>query len=415
MIAAFLGLFAAGLLSSATADEFCRTCHQVNLGEAHGGLSCTACHGDGREIPHAGPMSAGMEQRCQTCHEEAAGILHGPMAVRQDEKNFVAQSWEQADPNFYVKNCNQCHIRSCFDCHGRDGHTIAPPEKENCHSCHRGYYVGADYYGMAPREDARRYQRGPAYDEEHYLKMRPDVHARAGLVCGDCHTMKSLARGETSARSCVDCHQPDLRVIEHRISAHLEHLECYACHSAWAPQEYGTFFIRFTGEEVPDYFRSLSRQSTPEYVRSAYLRRQDAPPLGLNELKKVSPIRPQFLAYFSHIDSKKVMGEENRLLRAQWKAFFPHTIQRGTVMCDGCHGNAARFLLQAPDDRVYLPDKDGLSLLSFWTQQGQQVANGSFFDQQRYERMSRRGPQYVKGYVEKWKNLVESVEAFSQP
>jgi len=418
LIAAFLVLLLSGLLSPAVADDSCRSCHQVNLGGAHAEIACTACHEPGLEIPHPGPMSAGMEQRCQACHEESAGVMHGPMALRQAEKEFVARSWGQADPNFYANNCSQCHVRSCFDCHGREGHDIALPKKENCHSCHRGYYVGADYYGMAPREDALRYQRGPAYDEEHYLKMRADVHARAGMVCGDCHTMESLSRGETTGRTCLDCHEPDPQVIEHRITAHMEQLECYACHSAWAPQEYGTFFIRFTDGEVPDYFRLRRDLTAPEYIRSAYLRRQDAPPLGLNEQGRVSPIRPQFLAYFTHIagpEGTKVVGEENRLLNAQWKAFFPHTVQRGTVMCDGCHGNAARFLLQAPEDRVYLPDKDGLSLTSFWSQQGQQVANGSFFDQKRYEQMSRRGPQYVKAYVEKWKNLAESVEILSQP
>lgn len=360
-------------------------------------------------------MSANMAQRCQACHEGSAGVLHGPMAQRQAEKEFVAHSWGRVDPDFYAANCNQCHVRSCFDCHDRKGHDIALPTKENCHSCHRGYYVGADYHGLAPREDALRYQRGLAYDDEHYLKMRPDVHARAGLPCGDCHSMQSLARGEIAARTCLDCHEPDPQVIEHGISAHLQKLECYACHSAWSPQEYGTFFIRFTDGDIPDYFRLRRDQTGPEYIKSAYLRRQDAPPLGLNDRGRVSPIRPQFLAYFTHLQDNEVVGEENRLLKAQWKAFFPHTVQRGTVMCDGCHGNASRFLLQEAEDRIYLPDKDGLSLPSFWSQQGQEVVNGAFFNQHRYEQMSRRQPEYVKAYVKKWKNLAESVETSSQP
>lgn len=395
------------------ADGNCSVCHQVNLRGSHAGLECASCH-----APVAGRCSTDqipeIVQQCQSCHEGTLGVLHGPMARRQAEKDFVDNSWEQADPGFFAANCNSCHVQTCLDCHGGAGHDIALPEKDDCYSCHRGYYVGADYYGMAPREDALRYQRGPAYDGEHYLKMSPDVHLRADLKCGDCHSMASLAADQVAAKTCRDCHEPDLQIIEHRIPAHMEQLECYACHSAWAAQEYGTFFIRFADSPLQQYFRLRNDQTAPDYVRSAYLRLQDAPPLGLNERGLVSPIRPQFLAYFTDVVSDQAVGEENRLLNAQWKAFFPHTVQRGSLMCDGCHDSPARFLLQATENRVYLPDKDGLVLNSFWSQDGQQVVNGSFYDRQRYERMTQRGAQYRKAYVEKWKKLAESVETSSQ-
>ncbi len=49
-----------------------------------------------------------------------------------------------------------------------------------CFTCHKGYFVGTDYYGMAPREDSLRYQRGEVAYGETYLKMTPDVHAEKG-------------------------------------------------------------------------------------------------------------------------------------------------------------------------------------------------------------------------------------------
>ncbi|MEI6208931.1 MAG: hypothetical protein WCP20_19310 [Desulfuromonadales bacterium] len=65
-----------------------------------------------------------------------------------------------------------------------------------------------------------------------------------------------------------------MKPVEHRISAHLERLECYACHSAWAPQEYGTFYLRFRDSTLKEDF-DLKPGASPEYLRSAYLKKQD--------------------------------------------------------------------------------------------------------------------------------------------
>jgi len=149
------------------------------------------------------------------------------------------------------------------------------------------------------------------------------------------------------------------------------------------------------------------------HIRSAYLKRQDAPPLGRNAAGRLSPIRPQFVAYYSDLRHKG--GVENVLAAAQWKAFFPHTIRRGTVSCDGCHDEPRRFLLEAENRRIYLPAKDGMALTSFWDSRGQTLVNGSFFMPEEFLRLSSRSPAYVQGYVEKWKNFVERVEEPSKP
>ncbi len=52
--------------------------------------------------------------------------------------------------------------------------------------------------------------------------------------------------------------------------------------------------------------------------------------------------------------------------------------------------------------RIYLPEKDGMTLGSFWEQDGQKVINGSFYPQERFNKMSsQRSPEYVKAM---WKN-----------
>ena len=266
---------------------------------------------------------------------------------------------------------------------------------------------------MAPREENRRYQRGPAPYGEPFLKMLPDVHAERGMGCSVCHSMKSLIAGEKASKWCSDCHRPDPKVIEHGIAAHLEKLECAACHAAWGAQEYGTFFLRLV--DSPSKEEYDLRTDHREWIKSVYLKTQDLPPLGLNRAGKVAPLRPEFIAYLSDIRHDRPVGKENRLLAASWKAYAPHTIRRGTPFCDACHDAPRRFLLEPPQDRIYRLREDGMTLDSFWDRTGQTVENGAFLPAERYRAMTSRSPEYRKGYVKKWRQFLNRVDASSLP
>lgn len=400
----------------------CRQCHQLTLAGAHRQLGCATCHGiDPDSSRFSNP--AGMENGaagCVTCHRGAASIFKQAMTRRSAEKQFCRRSWGRADGDFFQRNCMGCHVSSCLDCHsghksdGGDGaekevlrqsHTIESPRSEACYRCHNGYFIGWDYAGRAPRDDSLRYQRGPRANGQHYLKMLPDIHFEAGLECADCHTMASLQRGERVAKTCQDCHTPNRDIVEHSIDAHISRMECASCHAAWAAQDYATFYIRTVDSSNRQYFRV--RKLNDDYVKSSYLKRQDLPPLGLNQQGRFAPIRPQFLAYYSEIKDNRPVGQENRLLAAQWKVITPHTIRRGAPMCDSCHGNARRFMLQPLQQRKYRPDLDGLQLESFWRSDGQSVVNGSFCSQQQFDVMSRKTLEYKRNYVKKWQNFLQ--------
>jgi hypothetical protein len=331
------------------------------------------------------------------------------MSTRSVEKAFVQKTIGKNDPDFFQKNCESCHVKTCFDCHEKDEDTLIRPTSSRCLDCHKGYFTGSGFYGRAPREDNLRYQRGKKVKGETFLKMLPDVHAQAGMECGDCHSMKSLMAGVKSSKTCVDCHKANPGVIEHRIGAHRKNLECYACHSAWAAQEYGTFFIRFKDSSNKQYFR-LRPWGDMGYIKSGFLKKQDSSPLGINNRGKISPIRPQFIVYFTNIENNRPVGEENRLLAARWKAFSPHTIRRGTAMCDACHNNPKRFLMEKEEDGMYRLSKNGMSLTSFWSQKGQTMGNGTFVTTERFEKMMSKSPEFKNAYVKKWKQLIKAVE-----
>lgn len=339
---------------------------------------------------------------CLACHPSAGGVLSGPMATRAAEKRFAHRAFGADGDRFFAQSCTGCHVAGCDDCHGRAPHKGARLKTDACTRCHKGYFVGWDYLGRAPREDHARYQRGAVADGEPFLKMLPDVHAERGMTCADCHTMRSLQEGKKAAKTCRECHPAVSRdVPEHSFSAHLDKMECEACHAAWAPQEYGTFLVRATTPEQEEAFSPL--RAWGPWRKSAYLKSQDPPPLGLNGKGKVAPIRPQFVLFAT--DTSR--SWENRLLAAEWKAFTPHTVRRGTVTCSGCHDSPRRYLLEPDDERLYELEKDGLALRSFWSQENQSVVNGSFFPKDRHEAMNRKTPEYVRQYLRQWQKLLD--------
>jgi hypothetical protein len=79
-------------------------------------------------------------------------------------------------------------------------------------------------------------------------------------------------------------------------------------------------------------------------------------------------------------------------------------------MCDACHNNPKRFLLEKEEDRMYRLSKNGMSLASFWSQKGQTMGNGTFMTTERFEKMTSKSAEFKNAYVKKWKQLIKAVE-----
>lgn len=349
--------------------------------------------------------SAAATRACLACHESAKAVLSGPMAMRSNERSFAHRAFGVAEGDrFFDSSCSGCHVTTCGDCHGSDAHPMGRPGNAACLRCHRGYSVGWEYEGKAPREDHARYQRGATSEGEPFLKMLPDVHFERGLPCADCHPMASLHVGGR-AKTCRDCHTA-LRDSspEHSIATHLETMECAACHAAWSSQEYATFLVNASTNEAAEAFAPLRRWGN--WQKSAHLKRQDSPPLGLDRAGRVVPIRPRFVL----LVTDRARGWENRLVAAEWRAYVPHTIRGGTTTCGGCHDNPRRFLLEKDADRIYRIDRDGIPLRSYWNRDGQTVVNGSFMPRERHERMNAKTPEYQREAVRQWKNLIDHAD-----
>jgi hypothetical protein len=159
-----------------------------------------------------------------------------------------------------------------------------------------------------------------------------------------------------------------------RTGKHIEKLECYACHSAWAPQCYGchvkvdysgkkksTDWVSSGNRQFPDGHTAESRRDGGEVKgpgksseSRGYLRWED-PVLGINGEGRVSPIIPgcQQITTVVGPDGKTLV--QNKIWRTpsnlesggpegqrgiDMAPAAPHTVSREPRTCASCHTNS---------------------------------------------------------------------------
>ncbi|BAI80145.1 multiheme c-type cytochrome [Deferribacter desulfuricans SSM1] len=391
----------------ALANNNCSKCHKnTHLNGKHRDIGCIPCHP--KTEKHYSNIFTFNNNNCLNCHKEYENIKNSVMHTRIKEKYQVEKIFYKYDKNFFNKNCaKSCHINSCLDCHeyNTKKHDIDLPQTETCLKCHNGYFVGTDYVGLGIKDDHERYQIGKKLHDKYYLSMLKDIHYEKGLKCNNCHDMISLSKGDIATKRCNECHTINTDIIEHSINAHIEKMECYACHSSWAPMEFGTFFIQFINSKNKKYFRWLTEKND-EYVKSSYFITNSEPLLAKNKKDKYSPVRPQFIYFFTKIVNNVPVGKENKLLAANWKTFFPHTIRKETVLCANCHFNPKKYVLQKDKDRIFLPEKEGLELTNFYNSKNQNIINGKFVTEKEFnEKIKISTKKYKRLYLKKINEL----------
>jgi hypothetical protein len=385
----------------------CSQCHQEISSGLHKNLKCSDCHAKTDEhFAKAADFSTGAKG-CIGCHENYSGIMSSHMVTRESEKKYVHKIFNGIDNSFYDKNCRNCHVTSCMDCHkSEQPHSIQKPTTDTCQDCHRDYYIGIEYSGHGQRDDHERYTRGVEHKGGYYASMLPDVHFEKGMQCADCHSMKSLSDGAKSSKTCTDCHKPDKRIIEHSISAHMEKMECYTCHSAWANQEYGTFWIKLENTKFDEYFRWVKRPHI-DYAKSSHTKEYTNFPIGINAKGKYSPIRPEFITFLTYIKDDKLVGAENRLVSNYFKAVFPHTVRRGTQTCESCHASGRKFMREKATEKYFNLNKDGLVTDSFYNARWFRMHEGRFVNDGEFEAISEKSDKYKRLVVLRWQKVLE--------
>ena len=152
---------------------------------------------------------------------------------------------------------------------------------------------------------------------------------------------------------------PAARIAMATVSKHMDRMECYACHAAWAPQCYGDHIkVDFSKKkEQTDWVASGNAQApitTPGIVtaQNEYLRWEN-PILGINGEGRISPLIPGCqVAYtvigrdgrvLAHNETPSNPGEADAIgqthvpLSMDMTPAQPHTIQARARDCENCH------------------------------------------------------------------------------
>ncbi len=346
---------------------------------------------------------------CSKCHKdysiEAINSVHF-----NNERKIINDAFHNFDNEFGSKNCSSCHNMTCKSCHKNNSNNmIIKPENSNCLVCHKDVYTGIEYEGYGIREDHIRYKRGLEKDKEYYLKMLPSVHHEVGIKCAECHTKNSLL-GKENPKDCLTCHTYNQNIIDHSIKAH-DNVACISCHAAYSPMELGSFYIRLRNSSNKELFSELP-QLDDEYVKSSYMRVNERPPMVIdNETGKYVPAKPAFIIFTTDIVENNVQGKENNMILNRWKKTYPHTVRRETVLCNGCHGNEKAFLLESDENRILYPDKDGLSIKSFYNSKYFSIEGARFVTREEYnEKINKKSKEYIKKYMEKLDQLKKVIK-----
>jgi hypothetical protein len=198
----------------------------------------------------------------------------------------------------------------------------------------------------------------------------------AGITCEDCHGSASAPpdfRGESGERlkhvDIIDDTpylQAKLTLEMHRIPVihskeegsdtpaiwHAGHgrLECYACHSASAPQCYVCHMVRDDARPNPvDWVRGIGECAGPQESSGSWAGRKlfqlwEAPVLGVNQKNRIAPFIPGGQAVLTHLDEE---GETVKLNHSFTTAgglygfslnpVQPHNVTRESRACSSCH------------------------------------------------------------------------------
>jgi hypothetical protein len=252
----------------------------------HGAFSCTDCHTDATDVPHAEKLQQVDPDTCAVCHEEVAATyrqsIHGEAHAQgiseaatctscHGSPHEIRQVRDPASPVYHLnlpRTCGVCHgdpelakrygisVPNAYQLymdsiHGRAVARSGLLVAANCSNCHGSHDI-------RPRSDpASKVARGNvpttcgachAGTLADYLKGIHGQAFEAGLtaapVCIDCHTAHEVARVDTApwnlgvVKECGTCHPESLKTYRDTFHGQVTSLgftrvaRCADCHGS---------------------------------------------------------------------------------------------------------------------------------------------------------------------------------------
>jgi hypothetical protein len=336
---------------------------------------CLRCHIWTEGARRAGDFRGG---GCSACH-----VLYADDGLSRSQDSTIPKD----EPGHPVRHeiTYKVPAQQCAHCHNRGGRTGVS-------------FLGlmeSDGYGTPFTEDGKKQ---PKLHGKYYNHLQEDLHFQAGLHCIDCHTLNDVhgdgniygKKEDAVEIECEDCHGnlekysaletargnplinlekrnqqiilkgtldgrdhvvPQVRALAERnvlpvamqIKGHLEKLECYACHSRWAPQCYGCHAKMDMRNRGYDWVDESENGAYAWEESRSYLR-WETPALGINSEGQVSPFIPGCQVIFTQInESGRTVRSNKTYVTADGHSGIahnpiqPHTVSRKARTCENCH------------------------------------------------------------------------------
>ena len=353
--------------------------------------TCAACHSAGRRIGHAyqGLMALG--------HSDNRGPFDEKGLPQETNAGYVFK-YIKSDAHHRIEKdgkkvtgmlCQDCHTTNSMHGNGNIGATTLATIEIECADCHGtpthypwelplGY---GDEFGKKldmnkPRGLANEpmkvtQQFGTVYPKEDGYILSARGNALGNVVRrGDKVILHSdggndfevpVLKTLSLQNKWKNPEKAKTAMVE--IPKHMESLECYACHSTWAPQYYGyKYVIDYTKPSIdwldsaenpkkngttPDYNNAhVMQKGAPTYGDYSHVRWEN-PPLGINGEGRVSPLVGVIQTVNTVIgpDGKTIVYNKVAKTAKGYNAMElaplnPHTTSLESRECNDCHGNS---------------------------------------------------------------------------
>jgi hypothetical protein len=359
-----------GVRFSGIPSETCRTCHNrgKRIGTSYPGMM---------EFPYGSPYDP---------QGETQERLHGRpgyLYIKDDLHHQIASRPGNPEGGLL---CQDCH--TSIDMHGDGnifGTTLAQVEVE-CSDCH-GTVASYPWelplgYGEEFDQALEDEPRGLTQELPSFMELATVYEPRDGYLLtarGNPfgNVIKDGDRVILHSASGLDFAVPVLKEIDKTgtwrdesalvakkaVGKHMESMECYACHSDWAPQCYGChvtvdysegktdvdWILNVNAPQAdgltPDGKLGTNGLTSPGKVSEtrSYLR-WETPILGINGEGRVSPLMPGCQVITTVIDKDGNTVAHNVMWNSpegpiDHSAVQPHTAGRVARTCESCHAN----------------------------------------------------------------------------
>lgn len=376
--------------------------------------TCNACHNRGKRIgvsflgmmeaPGAGPFDETGEEQAKRHGKHYIPISSDRHHRGGDSgKGLLCQDCHTSmdvhgDGNITTTTLGQVEIE-CTDCHGTPDKY--PWELALGYGDEFGLPPGSEPRGVASLKLFSQQQFGFDYNRQagFLLSARGNplgnvvktaggevvVHSAAGHDL-KAPLLKTAAQGNT-------WQSPSGKTAMMDLPRHMARMECYACHSAWAPQCYGCHVkVDYSDPKAMGMDWVDSVDIPGRITEKSSFRRWEDPLLGINGEGRVSPIIPGCQVVFTvkgkngrvlaanqmpgNASEAASIGQDHIPLALDMAPVQPHTTQARARRCESCHatpktlglglGNG-RFSNGRLRDWTQILDRDGVQLTTVGT------------------------------------------------